>query len=215
MSDQNQIGGPRGYINSEDDGYQIVRTLALPLASYISVMRVVDRSGNSFFYWKLFVDFDAIANKKSQPLVLTYGKKNIVPAVVAPKVDDKKKTSRGRIGQDKYREALLLECPFCPITLVNDERLLTASHIKPWAVSNEKERVDPKNGFMLSPLYDRLFDQGFITFTPEKNMLVSNWLAPKNCERLSLKNNTYIQRLPLDDKRLVYLEYHRKCVFKG
>lgn len=214
VADQNQIVGPRGYINSDDEGYQIIRNLALPLASYISVMRVVDKSGNSLYYWKLFVDFEAIANKKSQPLVLTYGKKDIVPTVVTPK-EEKKKEPRGRVGQDKYREALLLECPYCPITLVNDERLLTASHIKPWAVSNETERVDPKNGFMLSPLYDRLFDQGFITFTDDKNMVVSNWLAPKNCERLGLKNNTYIQRLPLDDKRLIYLEYHRKCVFKG
>lgn len=214
VRDQVQIVGPRGYVNSDDEGYQVIRNLALPLASYISIMRVVDKSGHSSYYWKLFVDFDAIANKKSQPLVFTYGKKDVVKTEVTPKPVQKKE-SRGRVGQDKYREALLQECPYCPITMVNDERLLTASHIKPWAVSSETERVDPKNGFMLSPLYDRLFDQGFITFTNDKKMRISNWLAPKNCERLNLKQDLYIPRLPLDDERIAYLDYHRTGVFKG
>lgn len=48
-----------------------------------------------------------------------------------------------RNGHGKYREALLEECPFCPITMLNDEHLLIASHIKPWAASNDKEKIDP------------------------------------------------------------------------
>ena len=34
--------------------------------------------------------------------------------------------------------------PYCPFTMINDERLLRASHIKPWVVSNDKEKLDPK-----------------------------------------------------------------------
>jgi hypothetical protein len=30
---------------------------------------------------------------------------------------------KARVGQGKYREKLLKECPCCPITLVSDERL--------------------------------------------------------------------------------------------
>ena len=218
VQDQEQIDGPRGYINSSDEGYYLIRELSLPLVSYISAMRVEAVDGSSCYYLKLFVDFEAIETKKNGPLVFNYGKN-------AGSLNDKKAAydasgkkinkDSGRIGQEKYRNALLEECPFCPITMINDERLLVASHIKPWAVSNEKERIDPKNGFILSPLYDRLFDQGFITFTDDKYVLVSQWLTPKNAQRIGLKNNSYIQQLPIDDARMVYLEYHRKCVFRG
>jgi len=216
IQDQNQIGGPRGYVNSGDEGYYLIRELSLPLVSYISAMRVEALDGTSCFYLKLFVDFDAIEMKKNGPLVLNYGKKADSVHEKTAKYDATEKDSnKGRIGQEKYRNALLEECPFCPITMINDERLLIASHIKPWAVCDEKERIDPKNGFMLSPLYDRLFDQGFITFTDDKKLWVSQWLSPKNVQRIGLKNDMYIQMLPIDEKRIEYLEYHRKCVFRG
>ena len=35
--DQTQIEGPRGYVNSTDDGYKILRKIALPLVSYVYV----------------------------------------------------------------------------------------------------------------------------------------------------------------------------------
>ncbi len=40
IHDQHQIAGSRGYINSTDDGYQLIRKLALPLVSYIYVEKV-------------------------------------------------------------------------------------------------------------------------------------------------------------------------------
>lgn len=215
VADQAQIGGPRGYVNSDDDGYKLIRQLSLPLVTYISVMQVYGTDGKPRYYWKLFVDFETLGDRT--PLVFKYGKRDLREPVPVAKNQETEATreTRARVGQQKYREKLLEECPFCPITMVNDDRLLIASHIKPWAVSDDKERVDPKNGFMLSPLYDKLFDQGFITFTDDKKMQVSHWLSPRNCERLSLKDGLYVQRLPLDEKRLVYLEYHQKFVFKG
>jgi hypothetical protein len=217
VQDQQQIEGIRGYINSNDEGYYLIRELSLPLVSYISAMRVECPDEKFCFYLKLFVDFEAIALKKNGPLVFNYGKKNGIVREYVEKYDvnNKKIKESRRIGQEKYRNTLLEECPFCPITMINDERLLVASHIKPWAVSNENERIDPKNGFILSPLYDRLFDQGFITFTDEKHVLVSQWLTPKNAQRIGLKNDSYIQLLPMDEERKKYLEYHRKSVFRG
>ena len=99
--------------------------------------------------------------------------------------------------------------------MINDERLLIASHIKPYSVSTEREKYDPKNGFLLSPLYDRLFDKGLITFTDDKRIMVSNWISPNNVRRMNLENMKYYPKLPIDDKRTVYLEYHRSFVFKG
>lgn len=217
VTSQDQIEGPRGYVNSKDAGYQLIREISLPLVTYISVMQLTDSSGAALYYWKLFADFEAISDKRAA-LVYTYGKKGEkVPAPIPePKVSSRQNEIRkSRHGQGIYRDKLLSECPYCPITMINDERLLIASHIKPWAVATDAENLDPKNGFMLSPLYDRLFDRGLMTFTEDRRIVLSNWISPKNRERLGVKNGQFIQLLPLDEARQSYMQFHRSSVFKG
>ena len=181
-------------------------------------MQLTDSNGSIIFYWKLFADFEAISDKKAAS-VYTYGKKVALKEV---ETQYQNKTSsreseirRARQGQGVYREKLLSECPFCPITMINDERLLIASHIKPWAIATDSEKLDPKNGFMLSPLYDKLFDRGLMTFSEERRIVLSNWISPKNKERLGVKDGQFVQMLPLDDARQSYMEFHRTSVFKG
>ncbi len=214
--DQQQISGTRGYIKSRDEGYQIIREVALPLISYIYAEKIGDET-TALYYWKLFVDFDAIWEKKNGPLVLHYGKdirkseKN--EAIKEPK--GKQEIRYAREGQGKYRDQLLAQCHYCPITMVSDERLLIASHIKPWAASTDKEKVDPFNGYMLSPLYDKLFDRGFITFTANRHMILSEYISKHTWDLLGVKNNAFIQALPIDEKRKEYLKFHHQSVFKG
>lgn len=211
--DQTQIVGARGYVNSGDYGYQLIREIALPLVSYISVMKLTPNGKTTYFYWKLFVDYDKLDAEDA--LVFNYGKLKDEQPKVAKPTKKEAEYNRARIGQGKYRELLLEECVYCPITMINDERLLIASHIKPWAVSTDKEKIDPKNGFILSPLYDKLFDKGLITFTDDKRLIVSNWISPSNIRRMNLENDKYYPKMPIDDSRMRYLEYHRSCVFKG
>ncbi|MBP3299527.1 MAG: HNH endonuclease [Muribaculaceae bacterium] len=212
---QDQIEGARGYVNSKDPGYQLIREISLPLVSYISVMQLTDSSGATLYYWKLFADFEAISDKR-EALVFTYGKKGVEMPIPEPKISSRQKEIRkARQGQGIYRDKLLSECPFCPITMINDERLLIASHIKPWAVANDIERLDPKNGLMLSPLYDKLFDRGLMTFTEDRRIVLSNWISPMNKARLGVKDGQFIQLLPLDTARQSYLQFHRSSVFKG
>lgn len=217
---QSQITGPRGYVKSSDDAYELIRKLSLPNITYLSVMRLSERAGSApIYYFRLFVDFDALKNRGITPLVYRYGKKKEAAASKAaatplePAVEPKNK--RGRDGQALYRQKLLDEQVCCPITGCTEERLLIASHIKPWAACNEREKYDPMNGFLLSPLNDRLFDQGFITFTEERIMLVSDWLSSVNRKRLGLKDGTFFQRLPVLPERLKYMTYHLEKVFKG
>lgn len=214
---QDQIEGPRGYVNSKDPGYQLIREISLPLVTYISIMQLTDKLGATLYYWKLFADFEAISNKKDA-LVFTYGKKGekISIPITKPKISSRQNEIRkARQGQGIYRDKLLSECPFCPITMISDERLLVASHIKPWAVATDYEKLDPKNGFMLSPLYDKLFDRGLMTFTEDRRIILSNWISPKNKERLGIKDGQFIQLLPLDEARQAYMQFHRSSVFKG
>lgn len=214
--DQNQIAGIRGYINSSDKGYQIIRTIALPLVSYIYVEKL-GLENDPIFYWKLFVDFDAIWQQKNGPLVLHYGNKIKQEVPKISKKDSKKRQeiTNARYGQGKYREELLEQCRFCPFTMISDERLLIASHIKPWAASNDKEKVDPYNGYILSPLYDKLFDKGFITFTEDRHVILSEFISKYTWKQIGLKNDTFIKALPMDEKRVKYLEFHHESIFKG
>ena len=216
IRDQEQIEGPRGYVNSSDDGYNIIREISLPLVSYVSAMALSDKNNTPIFYWKLFADFDALADK-ANALVFRYGRQGAKAANVKEKLKAGKDNQlrQARIGQGVYRSKLFDECPFCPITMINEDRLLIASHIKPWAVSSNKERLDPKNGFILSPLYDKPFDRGFITFTDDRRVKISNWLSPQNKRRIGIKENDFFQLLPIDEERKRYLAYHRESVFKG
>ena len=219
VREQSQIAGPRGYINSMDKVYRLIREISLPLVSYISAMRL-DYNGQPMFYLKLFADFEEIEKRKA--FIENYGmaisqeeeettwrvsEEDVVPRTQISKY--------GREGQDEYRRKLLDECPFCPITMINEESLLIASHIKPWAVSESKERVDPNNGFILSPLYDKLFDRGYITFSDDKRVSISNWLSRQVKDRIGIKEKQFFQFLPINANRAKYLEYHRTMVFKG
>ncbi len=219
IKDQYQITGDRGYINSKDEAYKIIRELALPLISYIYVEKVGNEE-NPLYYWKLFVDFMAVNEIKNGALVFKYGKKKheeIEPEeeLSEEETNARENISKARNGQGKYREELLNQCRFCPFTMIADERLLIASHIKPWAAADDNDKVDPYNGYMLSPMYDKLFDRGFITFTSDRHVKLSQFLSKLTWKQIGLKDNTFVQSLPMDDKRVEYLKFHQENVFKG
>lgn len=200
VTDQKQIKGDRGYVNTQEKNYALIRELSLPLVTYVSAMKLQAESEDPVFYWKLFVNPD-VFERRDDALVFKYNKKT-------------KKKKKGRQGQGKFRSKLLEECPMCPITHVYETGLLVASHIKPWRRASTKERIDPKNGFTLTPLYDKLFDRGYITFSDSKKMIISKWLSEESQKKLGIESRI-IDDLPLDDERKSYLEYHRKMIFKG
>jgi hypothetical protein len=68
-----------------------------------------------------------------------------------------------RRGQQFFRRAVLANYGSkCCITGIADERLLNASHIKPWTL-DEVNRHNPANGLALSATFDRAFDRGLMT----------------------------------------------------
>lgn len=117
-----------------------------------------------------------------------------------------------RIGQSEFRKKLLQVLKKCPITGIDDNRILTASHIKPWVMATNSERLDTNNGFLFSPTFDRLFDRGLITFTNNKALVVSPTFSNKNLERLNLRSNQFFPDLPIYGREK-YLEYHRSKIF--
>lgn len=215
IQDQRQIAGSRGYVNSEDEAYNLIREIALPYVSYIAVMKLQDGKGD-IYYWKLFADFAELDRRRDY--VQKYGTKTGQQAEQIPIEKEEKHTKeyrQARDGQGEYRRLLLQECPMCPITGITEEALLIASHIKPWSVCEDNEKIDPKNGFILSPLYDKLFDRGFITFTPDRRVKITNWLSVHDKKRIGIADNQQIPILPLDNERVKYLDYHQNIVFRG
>lgn len=203
---------PRVYMQSDSEYYDLMRALGLPNISYVSVMKLQSQQGKLFYYFRMFLDYKNDIITYESPITQNEEKK-----ITESNLPEKKKVSliQARIGQGLYRQKLLEECPFCPISMINDERLLIASHIKPWAKSNDKEKVDPKNGFALSPNYDRMFDSGFMTFSSDKTIIVSPWISPMNQKRLGIYTGMKVPKLPLDDEREYYLQYHREHIYKG
>lgn len=70
---------------------------------------------------------------------------------------EKESIVKARIGQSIFKMALLAVEMKCRLCGVSDERLLVASHIKPWSKSNHQERLDVNNGLLLCPNHDALF----------------------------------------------------------
>lgn len=117
-----------------------------------------------------------------------------------------------RLGQEKFRKELLKHLKFCPISGIDDKLILIASHIKPWAMANDKERLDINNGFLFCPNIDHLFDRGLISFENDKRILISPLLSQKSIDKVGLVRGEKYYKLPLDE-RLNYLNYHRENIF--
>lgn len=124
----------------------------------------------------------------------------------------KKIVSNIRIGQSKFRDKLLKLFKKCPITGISEKQILNASHIKPWAVSDNNERMDIYNGFIFSPTVDKLFDKGLITFEDNKTIIISSIISKYNIAKLGLRSGTKYPELDINGREK-YLDYHRKNIF--
>lgn len=206
--EQTQIAGSRVYVNSNDQAYKIIRELSLPNITFISVIKLLDDNNRLCYYFRLFADYFGEAE---HPYIIEKEKEEITDSDALE--EEKRQLIKARVGQGEYRARLLAECPFCPITLVSDDRLLIASHIKPWVTSNASEKIDPKNGFMLTPTFDRLFDRGFLSFTNDKKTILSPFLSNMTYSKLGISNNRIIPHLPIEGRE-EYLEYHRQNILK-
>lgn len=114
-----------------------------------------------------------------------------------------------RIGQGDFRKLLIKYWGECCITGLKFPALLIASHIKPWKNSNNYERLDIYNGLLLTPTFDKLFDQGFISFSDDGDIIYSKKIA-QHLDTLNLAPNLKIN---LQNEHLKYMQYHRKNIF--
>jgi len=93
-----------------------------------------------------------------------------------------------RIGQTLFRQALLdYWNGRCPLTSIDDEALLRASHIVAWAdCETDAMRLDVHNGLLLSALWDAAFDSGLVSFADDGAVLASPKLTASAAATLDL-----------------------------
>jgi hypothetical protein len=131
--------------------------------------------------------------------------------VVAPEDDpltERERLQSARVGQGPFRDALLIHWDGrCPVAGVDHAALLRASHIKPWSVSSDHERLDPFNGILLCVHIDALFDRHLITFEDCGIMRIAAAVSMDNRKRLGIFDGMRIKCF--DARHAPYLAHHR------
>ena len=117
-----------------------------------------------------------------------------------------------RINQSKFREGLIKKyrCKCC-LCGVDNENLLKASHIKPWAKSDEHEKLDLANGLLLCPNHDKLFDAGLISFEQNGNIMISKEMSDNNRIFMNVHSD---MKINISADNIEYIRYHRENVYK-
>jgi putative restriction endonuclease len=213
-SDNQNMPQSRGYIRSDDAIWSIWRELILPKITYLSILKLEETHSNEarhpvpLYYFRVLLDY--------QFRSFVHPSGFIQPIEDTPLQEEVKKTYRQ--GQEKYRRAVIDHMAQCPFSKITDERLLIASHIKPYNIcikeNREDQALDYLNGLALSPTYDRLFDQGYITFTDSGELVCGTLLSPCTWEKLNINPNAKNKMKIFPENREEYLSYHRKFVFQ-
>ena len=212
VSDELTAKQNRGYIRSDDDIWYTWRKLILPKISYLSILKLeaISEPKKHLFYFRILLDYQfrsfihpSLNSDSENSKEDTINTKNFKKAY--------------RAGQDKYRKEVIDYMPQCPFTKISDERLLVASHIKPYNVcikeNNEKEALDYLNGLTLSPTYDWLFDQGYITFLDTGELICGTQLSSYTWSKLKINPTAKNILRIFPEERKKYLDYHRKHIF--
>ena len=205
----------RAYIRSDDEIWDIWRKLILPKISYLSILKIIPSesklSTEPLYYFRILLDY------QFRSIVHPSLAESTTEFVATTKQKNRKKTI-SRDGASRYRKKVLEHMPQCPFTKISDERLLIASHIKPYqtCINEDKldEALDYLNGLSLSPTYDKLFDQGYITFMDDGGLVCGTQLSSYTWEKLNINPNAQNIMRIYPEHRESYLDYHRQYVFQ-
>ena len=143
--------------------------------------------------------------------LLNYEQRTGAPSSFIFRVDSLSKTAEH--DQGRFRRDVLQLWEGCAVTGITDPRVLLASHVKPWKIANNEERLDPHNGLALIPNLDALFDDGLITFDAEGRIRISDAIDQDIILGLGVHPDMRLRMMP--DRLGRYLRYHREFVFQG
>ncbi|WP_312923236.1 HNH endonuclease [Empedobacter brevis] len=125
-----------------------------------------------------------------------------------PKITERNGLITSRVGQGWYRLKVLEKWNFkCSVLNIETSPILIASHIKPWRLSSDEERLDPNNGILLSPNLDALFDKNIISFDNQGKIILTNKVSSEVYNSLGINEEMKLSKI--NESMLKYLEYHQ------
>ena len=129
-----------------------------------------------------------------------------------PSATEVDRLRKERIGQDVFREALMLFWDgACAVTGVRHPRLVRASHIVPWAdCETDAERLNVHNGLLLAAHLDAAFDAHLISFDAEGQIQFGPKLSREDIAALGLTPEMRLRRT--DPETEHRLELHRNKI---
>jgi 5-methylcytosine-specific restriction protein A len=100
----------------------------------------------------------------------------------------------------------------CRLTGIEDLRFLRASHIKPWSVSSDEERVDRNNGLLLTPSADLLFDHGWLSFRDDGRLILASKLPGEIRDKVGIDLREGRGCGNFTSGQANFLAFHRECI---
>lgn len=201
----------RFYIQSNDDIWTMFRKLALPIMTSLIVQKI-EIAGAHYLWFRPYINEIGIENDVIRDLIDKEIEKVEQDRTITETT--RLQLTKARVGQGAFRENVISKFNGqCIVTQINDERVLVASHIKPWVVSANAEKLDKENGLLFTPTFDKLFDKGFISFRDSGEIILSDHFAERNYKILNLKAKDKFD-IKATPQMKVYLDYHREQVFR-
>lgn len=188
-------------LRSTGDGLQSVYLAELPLAMADALIGLIGQA-----YWDAIADIVAVQTPQESDLDPVL----LETSITGPTFRDQ--LVRARRGQGVFRSNVLLREERCRVTGVDEPRHLKASHIKPWRDSTDAQRLDGSNGLLLSPHIDHLFDEGYLTFSPDHRLVVVPEVENKLVDAWGIDLAVGVGGFSREQS--AYLDYHRAHVFK-
>lgn len=142
---------------------------------------------NEFYQnWdQLFIESENELNKRTS-------NKRSFDVLESPSVvgEEDVRSVKVRRNQSIFRDIMLANYDNqCCITGIDKPELLVAGHIVPWSI-DKNNRLNPRNGLLLSALHDKAFENGFLTIDEDYKIRISSILkknAVKSIENYFLK----------------------------
>ena len=121
--------------------------------------------------------------------------------------------TKSRRGQGIFKANVRLNETCCRVTGVTDRRHLRASHIKPWSMSSDQEKLDGCNGLLLAPHIDHLFDRGFISFADDGKLMVSKKLGSGILDAWGIDSGFNSHQF--NPEQSEFLKFHRQEIYQS